>query len=64
MTLHELDFALDRSNREFLENVRLEYPEDSDLQVTYNDIREIAKQAFYAMDGMRDQILKYLQQAK
>jgi len=60
LNCHNLEQKLDKIITDFSEEVRLNYSEDSKELATGRDISELARQTFYAMNGFKDEIIKFL----
>ena len=60
MTIKELDAQLVEALETYKGEIKAQFPADSDAPATMADLHEASRQAFYAMDIMREKIIAYL----
>lgn len=63
MTIADLDKRLDDAIEAYRETVVAQYSETGDKPVLESDICEVARQAYYVMSAMKDEIIRYLREA-
>ena len=62
VTVHELEKKLSDATELFRNEYQLLFEEDSEQPATIGDLHNLGAQTFYAIDAMREVIIKFLSQ--
>lgn len=60
MDINTLEANLTKAIEGFKDEMQLNFKENSNAPATHSDLDEIARHAYYAMNDMKNEIIKYL----
>jgi len=60
MRIEELEKNLNNVTRLFIQEIDLVFPVESTTPATVGDLHELAKQTFYMVDAVNEELIKYL----